>query len=55
MSLITLTSLRGLRIALILAQSFIDSKKGVYLKSLILTLGLNGINISILLLNLLSL
>jgi hypothetical protein len=38
-----------------LAQSFIDNEKSVYLRSLMLTLSLNGISISILLLNLLSL
>jgi hypothetical protein len=51
----TSASLRGLRIALILARFFIDSKKGVCLRSLILTPGLNGISISMPLLNLLSL
>jgi hypothetical protein len=55
MSLITPASLKGLRIVLILARSFINSEKGVYLRSLILTPGLNGISISMPLLNLLSL
>jgi hypothetical protein len=50
----TSASFRGLRIVSMLARSFIDNEKGVYLRSLILTLGLNRIGISILLLNLLS-
>jgi hypothetical protein len=45
---------RGLRIASMLTRSFIDNEKGVCLRSLILTPGLNKISISILLLNLLS-
>jgi hypothetical protein len=50
----TPASFRGSRIASILARSFIDNEKGVYLRSLILTPGLNRISISIPLLNLLS-